>query len=174
MTNQLILILLLSSLTTPLFTQKDSLHLQLGHSINITNIAVSSDKKYFATSSWDTTVKLWDIQNNHLLHTFSEHHSLVNEVTFSPDAKYLAAAGEEGSTKIWEVETRKLVHTFENGSIAVTSLAFSADGQYLVTGDKAGELKIWKFSERILQDHLPKVPPKQYLTRPDKYLLRSL
>jgi len=41
-----------------------------GHTDWVTSVAFSPDGKYILSGSWDTTLKLWDIETGRLIRTF--------------------------------------------------------------------------------------------------------
>lgn len=45
-------------------------------------------------------VKLWDVDNSALIHTFYESTSVINQVAFHPDGTCVAAACADGTTKV--------------------------------------------------------------------------
>ena len=44
-----------------------------------------------ASASFDSTVRLWDVERGDCLHTLTRHKEPVYSVAFSPDGKYLAS-----------------------------------------------------------------------------------
>jgi WD40 repeat protein len=62
-----------------------------------------------ASASFDSTVRLWDVERGDCLHTLTRHKEPVYSVAFSPDGKFLAS----GQYKII-VFTQRLILSFCN------------------------------------------------------------
>jgi transducin (beta)-like 1 len=56
-----------------------------------------------ASASFDSTVKLWDVENAACLHTLSKHTEPVYSVAFSPDGRYLATGSFDRCVNIWNI-----------------------------------------------------------------------
>ncbi|XP_063945049.1 WD40 repeat-containing protein HOS15 isoform X2 [Daucus carota subsp. sativus] len=71
-----------------------------------------------ASASFDSTVKLWDVEQGKLLSNFTGHRDAVYSIAFSPDGEYLASGCKDKSIHIWSVKTGKIVKSFKaDGSI---------------------------------------------------------
>ena len=124
-----------------------------GYQESINAIAFSNDGKYLVTGSGNSnssinTVKLWDVQQHKLIHTFDDHddqveshQGRVNSVAFTPNNEYIASGGDDNKIKLWSVKQQKLIDTLTLDSNSeqghqprVNSVAFSSDGKYLVSG----------------------------------------
>ncbi|XP_031565587.1 F-box-like/WD repeat-containing protein TBL1X [Actinia tenebrosa] len=71
-----------------------------------------------ASGSYDTTVRLWDMEKGTCIHTFTKHFEPVTSLSFSPDGKYLASGSFDKHVHIWSIQSGNLVHTFQgNGSV---------------------------------------------------------
>ena len=65
-----------------------------GHKERITKVTFSPDGSMIASSSWDKTVRLWNVASGDELQTLlTEHDNNVLTVAFSPDGKTLASGG---------------------------------------------------------------------------------
>jgi WD40 repeat protein len=73
----------------------------------VTSLAFSPDGRTLASSSWDKTVKVWDVSSAQDLATLKWHSGYVYSVAFSPDGKMLASAGEDSTVKLWIAATRQ-------------------------------------------------------------------
>jgi guanine nucleotide-binding protein subunit beta-2-like 1 protein len=75
-----------------------SLH---GHSHFISDVVLSSDNNFAITGSWDTTLRLWDLNAGKTTHRFVGHTKDVLSVTVSPDNRQIISAGRDRSIKLW-------------------------------------------------------------------------
>ena len=64
----------------------------LGHSHFISDLSLSQDSRYCLTSSWDGTLRLWDLRKGQTIKRFVSHSRDVLTVAFSPDNKLPAVA----------------------------------------------------------------------------------
>ncbi|XP_076436089.1 F-box-like/WD repeat-containing protein TBL1XR1 [Babylonia areolata] len=66
-----------------------------------------------ASASFDSTVRLWEVERGVCLHTLTKHQEPVYSVAFSPDGKYLASGSFDKCVHIWNVQTGSLVHSYK-------------------------------------------------------------
>ncbi|KAK3770625.1 hypothetical protein RRG08_052965 [Elysia crispata] len=65
-----------------------------------------------ASASFDSTVRLWEVERGTCLHTLTKHTEPVYSVAFSPDGKYIASGSFDKCVHIWNVQTGSLVHSY--------------------------------------------------------------
>ncbi|XP_059515127.1 F-box-like/WD repeat-containing protein TBL1X [Myotis daubentonii] len=71
-----------------------------------------------ASASFDSTVRLWDVERGVCIHTLTKHQEPVYSVAFSPDGKYLASGSFDKCVHIWNTQSGRLVHSYRStGSI---------------------------------------------------------
>ncbi|XP_016507207.1 WD40 repeat-containing protein HOS15 isoform X1 [Nicotiana tabacum] len=71
-----------------------------------------------ASASFDSTVKLWDVELGRLLHSLNGHRDPVYSVAFSPNSEYLATGSLDRCLNIWSVKEAKIIKTYSgNGGI---------------------------------------------------------
>ena len=73
----------------------------LGHSHFISDLSLSQDSRYCLTSSWDGTLRLWDLRKGQTIKRFVSHSRDVLTVAFSPDNRQIASGGRDKNLKIW-------------------------------------------------------------------------
>ncbi|OMP01869.1 hypothetical protein COLO4_11505 [Corchorus olitorius] len=71
-----------------------------------------------ASASFDSTVKLWDVELGKLLYSLNGHRDPVYSVAFSPNGEYLASGSLDKSMHVWSLKEGKIVKTYTgNGGI---------------------------------------------------------
>ncbi|KAL6993804.1 WD40 repeat-containing protein hos15, variant 2 [Sarracenia purpurea var. burkii] len=71
-----------------------------------------------ASASFDSTVKLWDVELGKLICSLNGHRDPVYSVAFSPNGEYLVSGSLDRSMHIWSLKDGKIVKTYTgNGGI---------------------------------------------------------
>jgi len=84
-----------------------------------------------ASASFDSTVRLWDVERGDCLHTLTRHKEPVYSVAFSPDGKFLASGSFDKCVHIWDTTSGKLVHSYK-GTGGIFEVCWNS------RGDKVG------------------------------------
>ncbi len=105
-----------------------------GHDDLVHSVAFSSDGRYLATGSWDSTARIWETETGRLVRTFESPTSWVFSVRFSPDGRYLLTATFDSQVQLWEVATGRMVRTYQGAGRVVYSAVFSPDGRLVLAG----------------------------------------
>ena len=111
-------------------------------------MAFSPDGQLLAYSSWDNTVRLWDVSTAAPHGALEFHSELVNAVAFSPDGQLLASGSGHKTIRLWDVSTGAPRGAFECHSEWVNAVAFSPDGQLLDSGSSDNTVRLWDVSTR--------------------------
>ncbi len=132
-----------------------------GHTGPVTGVAFSYDGARLASSSWDETVRIWDVHERGLLRTIGGYQAWVRAVDFSPDGKLVASGSLEHRLR-WGVV---LLSDSVTGRAAMTKLAhegyvravaFSPDGSLLASGSDDRTVKIWEVRSGTEVSTLPR------------------
>jgi len=100
-------------------------------------VAVSPDGLSVVSASVDTTLKLWDLESDHLTRTLEGHDARVIAVTLTPDGQRVVSASADQTLKVWDLHLGELVATFTGESL-MECCAVAPDGVTIVAGDGAG------------------------------------
>src|SRR6185503_8529482 len=95
------------------------------HTNGVTDVAFSPNGELLASSSWDFSVRLWNVKSGLLGREFTAADQLWC-VAFSPDGALLAAGYQRGVVQIWDVakgSSRAVLKGIQNGTIS--SVAFN-------------------------------------------------
>ena len=120
-----------------------------GHSDSVSSVVFSPDGKTIATSSWDNTVKLWNLEGKEI-QTFKGHNDGVLRLVFSPDGKTIATSSRDKTVKLWNLEGKE-IQTFKGHSDWVSSVVFSPDGKTIATSSLDKTVKLWNLEGKEIQ-----------------------
>ncbi|XP_018027013.1 F-box-like/WD repeat-containing protein TBL1XR1 [Hyalella azteca] len=84
-----------------------------------------------ASASFDSTVRLWDVEKGACIHTLTKHSEPVYSVAFSPDGKFLASGSFDKCVHIWSTQSGQLVHSYK-GTGGIFEVCWNS------RGDKVG------------------------------------
>ena len=81
-------------------------------------------------ASFDSTVRLWEVERGTCLHTLRRHHDPVYSVAFSPDGKLIASGSFDKWLYIWSTTDGSIVRQFK-GSSGIYEVCWNMDGTKL-------------------------------------------
>ena len=125
-----------------------------------TALAYHPDKRLLASSSYDQTVKVWNLDTGKEVVTLVGHAKGVNHVAFSPKGDRLASASQDRTVRVWDYERYRAnepdagVQIFKGHLKSATSVAFHPDGQLLASGSQDRSIKVWNLTTEHLEKNL--------------------
>jgi guanine nucleotide-binding protein subunit beta-2-like 1 protein len=72
-----------------------------GHSHFVSDVVISSDGQFALSSSWDTTLRLWDLNAGVSTRRFVGHSKDILSVAFSADNRQIVSSSRDKSLKLW-------------------------------------------------------------------------
>lgn len=114
-----------------------------GHRGPVHAVAYGPDGTRIATSSRDSTVRMWSSATGEALHTLTGHQGPARAVAFSPDGRLLASGGADATVRLWDAATGQAVRVMSGHEGPVLALVFSPDGRLLATGGSDATVRIW-------------------------------
>lgn len=72
-----------------------------GHNHFVSDVVVSSDGQFALSSSWDKTLRLWDLNTGLTTRRFVGHTSDVLSVSFSADNRQIVSGSRDRTIKLW-------------------------------------------------------------------------
>lgn len=120
-----------------------------GHSHFVSDVTISVDGQFALTSSWDRTLKLWEIESGNALRTFSSHTKDVMSVAFSPDNRQIVSCGRDRSIKLWNTLGEcKYTLAPRSHTNWVSCVRFSpSDNKVIVSAGWDGLVKVWSSTD---------------------------
>ena len=133
-----------------LASHQELLTIERAHEHLIPSLAFSPDGRMLATTSWDRTVKLWDLDGDKKAPLLNHQISMDCRgwaLAISPDGKLLATNGpNEEDVQLWDVENRSLVRSLKGHEGRVINVTFSPDGALLASASSDGTVRLWDIS----------------------------
>ncbi|NET60528.1 MAG: hypothetical protein F6K47_31635 [Symploca sp. SIO2E6] len=122
----------------------------LGKEITLTEEGgKSQNQQILASSSDDTTIKIWDTKTGECLQTLWGHDSWVYAVSFSPDGQILASGSRDQTVKLWDWHTGECLHTLQGHVQKVKTIGFRDCGGMLASGSNDKTIKLWDVNTGI-------------------------
>ncbi|AFY81123.1 trypsin-like peptidase domain-containing protein [Oscillatoria acuminata] len=145
--------------TSPEFSNSTLLHsAEDGDRAYIEFLSLSRDGKILVSTNGEGTIKVWDIEQGTVRHTFSWTGNLRDAIALSPDGRLLAAGiwddtDNTAKVQLWDTHTGEAVRTLTHLSDGITAVAFSANSQTLASSAK--EIILWNVNTGQVLNTLP-------------------
>jgi eukaryotic-like serine/threonine-protein kinase len=120
----------------------------LGHTAEISDLALSPDGSLVASTDFDGTLKLWRAANDEL-ETIAVDGRWNWNLALGPGSDELYAT-HSGDATLYDVETARRVRTFETLDGSWVALAASPDGGSMVVGSDTGTIAAFQHDGQLL------------------------
>ena len=109
---------------------------ELIHNYNLISMAITPDKRYIFTGSYDKTMKKWCTSTHQLVKDFGEIHTDgITSLKISKNGNWLFSGSNNGELKQWDIQYQKLMKNYGVvHSAAITCMDISNSYNYLFTG----------------------------------------
>ena len=117
----------------------------------------SSDSRFAAAPTFDSLIRLYNLDAHRLVRTFTGHSSEVRSVDFSEDGRRLVSASLDGTVRLWDVQSGDSLTTLQGHNGPVNWVRFTNDDRKIVSTSRAdGTVRIWHIPgrEELQQDPL--------------------
>ena len=109
---------------------------------SITQLAISPDARHAFTSSYDATIRMWDLATGAECQVFGGHRQWMRGLALSRDGTLIVSANDDRRIKVWRVggpEIREM-----NGHAAhIYCVAATPDGSRVLSGSEDRTVRLW-------------------------------
>lgn len=114
------------------------------HSARITKTLFHPNGRYIASTSFDQTWKLWDLQRPQKELLEQEGHSKeVFSGSFHPDGGLFATGGLDAIGRLWDLRSGRSIATLQSHIKGIYSIDWSDNGYHVATASGDCSVKIW-------------------------------
>jgi len=128
-----------------------------GHGHFVSDVIISSDGQFALSSSWDGTLRLWEIKTGKTTRRFVGHSKDVLSVSFSPDNRQIVSGSRDKTVKLWNTLGEcKFTITDEGHSEWVSCVRFSPSptAPVIVSCGWDKRVKVWNLANCKLKQNL--------------------
>lgn len=127
-----------------------------GHSHFVSDCEVSSDGLFVISSSWDKSLRLWELKSGNSKKLFVDHDKDVLSVAFSHDNRQIVSGSRDKTIKVWNTIGECKITITENGHSGwVSCVRFSSPkNPLIVSGGWDKVVKVWNLDDCKLLTNL--------------------
>ena len=129
------------------FSVQEAAHLK-GHAARLCSVAFHPQGDFVATTSFDHTWRLWDVETGSQVLLQDGHWKEVYGVGFHPDGSLCSTTDYGGVVQVWDLRTGKSICHFLGHAKRVVCSEFSPNGFQLATAGDDGCIKVWDLRKR--------------------------
>lgn len=125
---------------------------KIAHGNRISLILFHPSGLYYATTSYDLTWKLWDLNRPDTELLEQEGHAKeVHTAAFHPDGSLLATGGLDSVGRVWDLRSGRSIAVLSKHAKGIYSMDWSPNGYHLASASGDNSVQIWDL--RKLQKH---------------------
>ena len=117
--------------------------IRLPVAVEVKDLAFQPVTSQLATAASDSTVRLWQTDQDWAMRILRGHSGTVVGAAFSPDGTTLVSAGRDGTVRVWDTATGQAKATLDDNSGPLDGASLAADGSLYATIGDDGIVRIW-------------------------------
>jgi serine/threonine protein kinase len=114
-----------------------------GHERGVERVTVSPDGRQAMSTSFDSSVRLWDLETGKELHVLHDPPSATHGITFSENGRLGLCGRGDGTIRLWDLESHQELQRFSGHEGSVWCVQFSPDGQSIASASSDRTVRLW-------------------------------
>ncbi|CAO3600622.1 unnamed protein product [Absidia cylindrospora] len=118
-----------------------------GHSNGVLDVCLvdthGSHGGWIVSSSRDTTVRVWNVEDGQTVHRLLGHNGPVNALEHVKHTTQVISASGDATLKLWEVSTGQCLRTFVGHQRGLACVRYDPYLQCIISGGQDGKIKVW-------------------------------
>jgi WD40 repeat protein len=106
-------------------------------------VAVTADGHRAVSTSYDGTLRLWDLGTGQVIRTFKGETGWVYNLAVMPDGRSAVSASDYNTLRVWDLESGQTVRTLRGHTNSVEAVAVTPDGRCAVSASNDRTLRVW-------------------------------
>ena len=119
-----------------------------GHSDMIYGIAISPNRRWLATCSYDRKAILWELAAPNPVREFIGHNDAIFDCCFDLESQLLMTASADSTVKVWRIEDGVRLDTRGEPLKEQYTVTPGADGQSFFAGGADNRIRKWSLESR--------------------------
>ena len=128
-----------------------------GHADFVEDVTLSNNAEFALSSSWDKSLRLWNLKNGDCITKFQGHTKDVLSVAFSPDNRQIVSGGRDAKLKMWNVKGECMFTMDKDchqGWVNCVRFSPTLATPLIVSGGSDETVKVWSLTEFRCMDTL--------------------
>ncbi|MEA5451198.1 serine/threonine-protein kinase [Leptolyngbya sp. CCNP1308] len=118
-----------------------------GHENDIYDLLLLRDGKTLISASADSTIRIWNLEDNTLRHTLA-HANVVQAIATTVDQTTLISTGDDRTIRFWSLPDGRALGQIDNAhGTPIRALEVSRNGRILVSADSEGTIQLWPLTD---------------------------
>ena len=113
------------------------------HDKRVSELCSNQRGTQFASVSWDSFVRIWDLRKARKETEIRLHPKPVSSVAFHPDGFMLVTGCWDGIIRQWNVTSGQRKSVMRGHLSSIKAVAYSPDGRYIASCAIDGECRLW-------------------------------
>ena len=97
----------------------------------------------FASSSEDSSIRIWDSETAQFERSLKGHTGIVTGLAFNPKGQLLVSASADMTAKIWDMNSFTCTKTLKGHDHSLAEVKFTLSGDHIITCSRDQTIKMW-------------------------------